>query len=434
MRGRGTILGVLILCGVGCGAGEEGARGDAVAETVAPADVPPTGGDQPRFRDEAGDRDGGGDTAPASGYFDQCTPGEAPDAACYAAARAPDSERVALALALAERWMAVHAPEDMAWSWEEGVLGLALVELHRVTGDGRLLDYLAAWIDHHIGVGYQIFWSDSCPPGVTAIGLYGATGEPRYRAVVDDILRYLYELAPRGEEGGIGHLGLVTPFGAALWLDSLFMFGMVLLRWSELEGEDRAVELEGEQLRIFTELLQDGSGWYTHAHNWGDAQEEGVFWARGNAWVTVAGHEYLRLRKLRGEEDDAVAGAIERQAAAVRATQDPATGLWWTVPDRPGETYLETSASALFAYGLARGYRYGLRGEEVLPAVEAAVAGLRSRIARDDEGRPFVVGTSVGTSAGTFSDYAAVPVEDDVPYGVGAVILLLVESSGLSAD
>jgi len=97
----------------------------------------------------------------------------------------------------------------------------------------------------------------------------------------------------------------------------------------------------------------------------------------------------------------------------------------------PGKYYLETSAGALFSYGIARAWRYGLAGDEVLPKLSMALDGIRSRIAKDDQGRPFVTGISGPTSADKLEEYGKVLLEDDLPYGVGAVIMALTETSGL---
>ena len=169
----------------------------------------------------------------------------------------------------------------------------------------------------------------------------------------------------------------------------------------------------------------------THAYDWPlNQQDPDVYWARGNGWVTAAGYEYLAARSARGESDPEVEQILARQAEAVLAAQDPESGLWWTVLNRPLETYLETSASALFAAGLARGRRAGLLGSEVLPVIEAANAGVTARLLDDGQG-PVVSGTSGPTGVGGFDDYAAVEQVDGIHYGTGAVILALIESSGL---
>lgn len=98
----------------------------------------------------------------------------------------------------------------------------------------------------------------------------------------------------------------------------------------------------------------------------------------------------------------------------------------------PGEIYQETSGPALFAYGIARAFRYGILGEQELAAALLALEGVKERIEPDEEGRPVVTGISLGTDPTTFEGYAEVEQRDDVHYGVGAVILALVETSGLT--
>lgn len=349
----------------------------------------------------------------------------------FALERDPGSEQVKLAKAIADRTTEVHDPTDLSWDWGEATLMFSFVDLYRVTGEERYRDYYQAWIDHHVERGYAITMSDRCPPALSALALYQETCDEKYRAVIDDVLTYLYEEAPRTEQGGISHMGTVDLFGETLWVDSLFMFGNVLIRWGELTGNERALSEFSKQYVIFRDLLQEQNGLFTHAYAWPGEQDEGVFWARGNAWVTAAGYEYLRVRASRGESDDEVRASLERQVEAIVASQDPDTGLWWTVMSHPGEVYLETSASALFALGMARGYRLGLLDASVLPVIEKAMEGVEGKIVLDDQGRPVVTDISGPTTVGRFKDYAAVDLEDDISYGVGAVILALIETSGL---
>jgi unsaturated rhamnogalacturonyl hydrolase len=263
------------------------------------------------------------------------------------------------------------------------------------------------------------------------LALYQERCEPVYRRVVTDVLSYLYEQAKRTEEGGISHLGSSEFFTPTLWVDSLFMFGNVLTRWGVAENDERALDEYQSQFLIFADLLQDETGWFRHSIYW-DLPHEDVYWARGNAWVTAATAEYLRARSERGESAPAVQAAWQAQVDAVLTSQDAPSGMWWTVLDRPGETYLETSATALFALGLARGYRDGLFDERVLGSIGNAINGVRAQIIDDDQGRPVVTGISGPTTVGTFERYAEVALDEDIHYGVGAVILALLEVSNLT--
>ncbi len=351
----------------------------------------------------------------------------------FAQARDPSSEQIALATSVAARFMADNQPEQLAWDWGEGTAMFGLTELYRVTADPAQRDYTRAWIDHYRNAGYRHFItsSDRCPPALSALALYRESCDLGYRTIVTDTLHYLYDEALRTPDGGINHLGVNDLFGVSLWVDSLFMFGNVLTRWAEHADDDQALDEYHQQFLIFASHLQSDGGWFKHAHDWPLAdQDDDVFWARGNAWVTAATYDYLRVRQARGEEDAEVQAAIAKQVEAIVATQDADSGLWWTVVNRPGETYTETSASALFALGLARGYRHGFLDATVVPVIEDAIAGVRTRLVDDGAG-PMVTGVSGPTMVGDFDYYAGIETGDGIHYGVGAVILALVETSGL---
>ncbi len=365
----------------------------------------------------------------SANYYDKCD-ADVPAAECYATRRAPESEQVALATDIALRWMDEHPAQEQSWDWGPGVLMFALTELHRLTDDERLRDYYSAWLDHHIQEGYNIIWSDSCPPAITAIALLSETSTDEYQQVVDDVLQYLLVDARRTDYGGISHNGdLGAP---SIWVDSVFMFGMVLTRWGELSGDVSFLDLMSEQMGIFAPRLQHENGLMQHAFDWPGNVDTDIYWNRGNSWVTASLSEYLRVRLLRGEFDPAVQKVFTDQVRGALELQDPDTGLWWTIMNRPGEIYQETSGPALFAYGMARAYRYGFLGEQELAAALRAVEGVRGRIEPDAQGRPVVTDISLGTDPTNFETYASVPLRDDINYGVGAAILALIETSGLA--
>jgi rhamnogalacturonyl hydrolase YesR len=364
--------------------------------------------------------------------FDACAPGVPISNACFAQKRAPESDNVALATAIAHRQMTRVAADKLSWDWVPSVMMSSFCELHRVTGDPELLAYVKAWIDHHVAAGYTMMSSDTASPVTAAFYVWQATGDAKYRAVVDDFLEYAEHEALRTPEGGINHLGTLEIMGITLWVDSLWMVGVPLARIGALDGPTSTPWLDAEtQFRVFQELLQEPAGFLHHAVNWALPQDEGIYWGRGNGWVLASVAEYLRLAGTPGGARQPFAlSLLRRLTNAARAAQDPATGLWWTVLNRPGETYLETSVGGLFAFGMARAWRYGLLGDEVLPSIALALQGIRSRVVEGTDG-PVITGTSGPTTAGTFAEYAKVKVEDDIPYGIGAVILALLETSGM---
>jgi unsaturated rhamnogalacturonyl hydrolase len=349
----------------------------------------------------------------------------------------PESDQVALATDIALRYIENHPYEDELWDWRSGVLMHALAELYLVTGDQRLHDYYQAWLDFRIEEGYEMLWSDSCPPAITAVALLKEAPADSYQGVLDDTLEYLDVTAPRTAEGGISHNGILGN-RPSVWLDSLFMFGMVLNRASGLAGYEARLDMMSEQTQIFAAILQDENGFMRHAQDW-PGYDESVHWARGNSWVVASLADYLRIRVERGETDPEVAQIFRDHVEAIISAQEPDSGRWLTAmshPDEPGN-YLETSASALFAYGMARAYRYGILGDVARQVTQKAIRGVQEMIIDNGDG-PIVTGVSVATDpwqlrspTGGEDGYLDVNLEDDVNYGVGAVILALIETSGL---
>lgn len=364
------------------------------------------------------------------GIFDQCD-GQWPDAECYAATRDPGSDNIALASDILDRYIDEYPAGGLGWTWEATVLMTGVYELFRVTGEERFFQYMKDWMDANLEVGYFMWSSDSTSPALMAAFLYMETGEEKYRAVVLDALNYVENVVTRTDDGGINHWGIAEYPGATLWLDTLFMVGTMLTRWGEFTDDAAPLDEMGLQISVFSDRLQSDGGLYVHAFNYNKPVDSDIYWGRGNGWVSAAGFDYLRARLVRGETDEVALDALVRQAEAARVAQDQGSGLWWIVLNRPDETYLETSTAALFAYGMARGWRYGLLGDEYLPVIDRAIDGIRATITTDDEGRPVVSNVSGPTEAGTFEYYAGLPVKDDLGYGVGTVLLALVETSGV---
>lgn len=366
--------------------------------------------------------------------YDYCQSGTKPDLACYRQKRKPDSANIALAKRIADRQIKRQSADEVKWNWEEAVMMSGFMELHKLTGDAKYQKYYQDWMNHHIKLGYRIYSSDSCAPAMIAVDLLKNTKDAKYQKVLDDALHFLNKEAARTKEGGINHLGKVTDFGITLWLDSLYMFGEIFIRLGETKDDAKFLDEYKKQYLIFAKLLQQKDGWFVHAHQWAAEVDKDIYWARGNSWVTASAFDYLRVRKIRGEEDAEVLTSIKKQADAIVAAQDKESGLWWNLVNRPGKIYKETSGSALFVYGLARGYRYGFLDASVLPIIHKGIAGVQKQIKDNAKGEPVIHGISGPTNAGTYDIYARVKLEEDLPFGVGAVLLALIETSGLPKD
>jgi len=112
-----------------------------------------------------------------------------------------------------------------------------------------------------------------------------------------------------------------------------------------------------------------------------------------------------------GEREPLLA-ILKRYATATVKVQDPATGCWWNILDKPGAegNYLDASASAMFVYTLAKSVRLGYLPASFLESAKKGYLGIVKK---------FVVMDRDG--AANLESSGNVSVND--PRGVGAFLL-----------
>ena len=132
--------------------------------------------------------------------------------------------------------------------------------------------------------------------------------------------------------------------------------------------------------------------------------------------------DYLELLKENEGVRAVLLDTLQVQVSALADCQD-ASGLWHTLLDDK-DSYLETSASCAFAYGILKAVRMGYLEEKFEAVGKRAVQGVLDQIAPD--------GTVEGVSYGTpvFADkeeYKKIPV-CPMPYGQSMALMMLVEA------
>jgi unsaturated rhamnogalacturonyl hydrolase len=339
----------------------------------------------------------------------------------------------AYAVALADTWLATYEPETMGWSWDSGVLMLALWELAELTGETAYHDYARDWVDHHIDQGITIAYNDHVPPTRLALRLFEETGEAKYRGAIDLGKAYINEQAERLPDGALVHMGWTTP--QQIWVDSVFMATPFMEEAAALDGE-AALNLDAEvQFRRFAAHLQDSSGMYRHRYDARDGSVtpvEADFWGRGNAWVVAASGTALRLLPATLDGYEGIHERFLQQTEAMAEIIDDA-GRWHTIMNLP-ETYLETSVGALVAYGIYQAATAVEVDEALLATADRALRGALDQVVVDEYGKTLLLGTSYGTGPSTWEMYQEVLKGEQVNYGVGATILAITTRHALGRE
>jgi unsaturated rhamnogalacturonyl hydrolase len=310
-------------------------------------------------------------------------------------------------------------PEPPDFNWGEGILLAGMMQAHSMTGEAKYLEFVRRFADHwsQAGIepllekkGYCGHWG----PGYPLWQLYEETHDARYAAMVHQIIRFMSERAERTTDGGLSHFNGKPQ----LWVDTLAMCCPVLSTGSRIDKSDALQAESVRQLRIFTTHLRDPqTGLYYHMWDQTSGSRTPSFWARGNGWVVLSLVETLRYEPSASPSRDELRGLLQRQLASIAKLQDASTGLWHTVLDAP-DTYLETSASALFLYGMQESRALELDTGIPLETLQRAWRGLATQV--DPQGR--VIGVSGGTGPSDQRGYAA-KIHGTYPWGTGAFLM-----------
>ncbi len=335
-----------------------------------------------------------------------------------AAAASSQSPPVSLVKTVADAVLR-DAPNPPDFNWGEGVLLSGLMRAHQLTKDDRYLQYVRQFSDHwHArGIGPTLEQKGYCGhwgPGFPLLLLYETTRQSRDLELPRQLIDFMLQRAERTKDGGLSHFSGKPQ----LWVDTLDMCCPVLAHGSRLLQQPEWQAEAVRQIEVFARHLQDPrTGLFVHMWDETTGQRTTNFWARGNGWVVLACVEVLKNEKPESAARLRVRSLLDKLVAGLLPLQDPQSGLWHTILDAP-ETYCETSASAMFLYGLAEGRRLRL----ITPAPEAALRkawrGLSAQV--DAQGR--VIGVSGGTTPSGKERYAKVP-QGTYTWGTGAFLL-----------
>ena len=227
-----------------------------------------------------------------------------------------------------------------------------------------------------------------------------------------------------------GTLARNRPQLNTVWLDDMFM-GIPALAWyGKLTGDKKYYDEAVRQIRLFKEKM-----WVPEKnlfrHGWVEAMDEhpAFHWGRANGWAVLTMCDVLDALPQDYPGRAEVLDLYRKHVKGLCALQS-GEGFWHQLLDR-SDSYLESSATAIYAYCIAHGVCEGwLNPLEYGPAALLAWDAVSTVI--DEEG--MVHGTCVGTGMAfdpTFYYYRPVSPYAAHAYGpaifAGAEVIRLLE-------
>ncbi len=281
---------------------------------------------------------------------------------------------------MANSIMVRHPNVYGSWDYVTGTVLKAFYELWRLTGEEKYYDYIKSTVDNVIGEngtieGYTIedYNLDEINEGRMLLFLFKETGALKY-SIAAGTLRQQLQDHPRTSEGGFWHK---LRYPDQMWLDGLYMGSPFLAEYGKVFDEPEDYDDVINQVGLIERHLRDSvTGLFYHGwdesktQDWADpvTGTSPSFWGRAMGWYVMAIVDALDYIPADHANRDSVINILGRFAEAIKNCRDTATGVWWQVSDQGGRegNYLESSASCMFTYALAKAVRMGYIGDEYL--------------------------------------------------------------------
>ncbi len=311
------------------------------------------------------------------------------------------------------------------WEWTHGIGLYGIYQYYQQTGDEKMRAVIDDWFTARLAEGTPTKNVNTMSPFLTLAYRYEETGNAAWRPYLERWAEWVMYEMPRTDKGAMQHIVYNNENHQQMWDDTLMMSVLPLAKIGKLLDRPEFFEEATYQFLMHVQYLMDREtglwfhGWtFDGHHNFAQAR-----WARGNSWLTIAIPEFLELVDL--PENNAtrryLLQVLESQVSALAKCQDD-SGLWHTLLDDP-HSYLESSATAGFAYGILKAVRKRYIDASYAPVAEKAIQGVIKHINPAGE----LTQTSFGTAMGNDLDFYREIALTSMPYGQAMAILCLSE-------
>ncbi len=225
-------------------------------------------------------------------------------------------------------------------------------------------------------------------------------------------------LARGGPDGRGG--AKMRPLPDTLWLDDMFM-GVPTIAWmGKATGDGRYYDDAARQVLQFSRRMFDPQlGLYMHGYVEGMRDHPELHWARANGWAVMSMVEILEVLPRDHKDYPAVLAQLRAHIKGLARYQTK-EGFWHQLIDR-NDTYQETSATAIYAYAIARAVNRGYVDAQAYgPMANLAWNAVASKVLPNGQIEGICVGTGMAFDP---AFYAFRPTSVKAAHGYGPALL-----------
>jgi rhamnogalacturonyl hydrolase YesR len=302
-------------------------------------------------------------------------------------------------------------------TYEQGVVFIGMLNASEATGDPKYNDYIAKRLTAFANY-LKVAPATAAVPVAGARGGRGGGGlgglttpysldqcgamcagllksrlanvGPDLSTVTNTWMDFIETKVPRLSDGTIArHI----PMPDTIWADDMYMSVPALAWMGKLTGDHKYFDDAVKQVtQMSARLFRPEKGIYAHGWITTNPDPVDIHWARANGWCVMAMAELLDALPADYAGRDDILKLFRAHVRGLAARQS-GSGLWHQLLDHE-DTYLETSASAMFVYAMAHGVNQGW----ISPAYGSeAIVGWNA-VAPRVNAQGGVEGTCVGTN------------------------------------
>ena len=335
------------------------------------------------------------------------------------------------------------------WNYEIGVVLIGFERLWKFTGDQAYMNYTKHILDHFITPDGTIrtyvmdeYNSDFIPPGRQLLRLQELYKENKYR-IAAQTLRNQISWQPRNSVGGFWHK---LKYPTQMWLDGLYMIEPFYAEYAVVNNRpqdfddiiNQFILMEKYSREPKTGLLYHGwdesklQRWANKTNGWSPQ-----FWSRSMGWYLMGLVDVLDFIPKEHPKRNELINILNRLTTAIVKFQDEKSGVWWQVTDKANKekNYLESSATAMFVFSMAKGIRMKYLPGSFSDALKKAYYGMLKEFVKEDSSGQYhyiqaVAGAGLGGTPyrdGSYEYYVNEPRRDDDLKAIGPFIQACIE-------
>lgn len=350
----------------------------------------------------------------------------------------------------------ILAPGDFRFiSYEWGVVYAGMLSAGKITNDEKYIEYAFDRLNYiheilpyfnALGQDSEDEWNalssiinpraldDAGSMCAAMIKARKAGLETDLDSIIQNYIDYIHTNQFRLDDGTLARN---RPQPNTLWLDDLFMSVPALAQMGSYTGEQKYYDDAVKQVLQFSQRMFDWEkGLYMHGWVQEMDPHPAFHWARANGWAVMTKVELLSILPQEHPGYESILKLLREHIRGLAAVQS-GKGFWHQLLER-SDTYLETSATAIYTYSIAKAINEGWIDKKVYgPMVILAWNAVATKV--NEKGQ--VEGTCVGTGMGfepAFYYYRPINVFAAHGYGpvllAGAEMIRLVENHNIDIN